>query len=259
MQLRLSLPYLLTIGSGALAFWFAWRMPEGGEARDDRDDGKEPLPGFLDGLRHVVGDSRLALTMAQGIGIFVMDRISLVNLFQPILAEKNFALWAAGPMLAWVSFCEAWGNARVKKFRAGVAADWSLRGILVVLTATMGLSLGWIGWAERWSTIALFTVYSLAAGLAYPLQRLAMNEAIPDSRMRATLISVESIIDRTVCAVIAWVLGGFLERRELDLFLHGTGLVTLLFCLGVFVLGRLMSGVSDVSSVKPDRPGSPSA
>ena len=59
----------------------------------------------------------------------------------------------------------------------------------------MGISLGWMGWAGPKLTLALFTVYSLAAGFAYPLQRQAMNEAIPDSRFRATLISVESLID----------------------------------------------------------------
>ena len=247
MQWHLSIPYWLTAAGAAAAFGFAWSLPEGGESEDfSKPTVSSPWMRISEVFNAIRSTPTIGLTMAQGIAVFAMDRIVLVNLFQPILNAKELGLLAAGPVLAWVSVTEAVAASQVKRFEKRFEVPRGTR--VLVLTAIMGMSLGWMGWAGPRLTLALFTVYSLAAGFAYPLQRQAMNEAIPDSRFRATLISVESLIDRAVCALVAWLLVGFLERREVETFLHLTGLCTLVFVILVMILRRFAEAELPFSS-----------
>ena len=56
-----------------------------------------------------------------------------------------------------------------------------------------------------------------------------INDAIPDSRYRATLLSVESIFDRAACAWIVSLSGGFVARGEIPSYLY-------ISSIGVFLL-----------------------
>ncbi len=53
-------------------------------------------------------------------------------------------------------------------------------------------------------------------GLAFPAQKQLLNDAIADSRYRATLNSVESMFDRTVTALVVAGMGTYLERSRAD-------------------------------------------
>jgi len=64
-----------------------------------------------------------------------------------------------------------------------------------VLTLTMAAMLAGLC-VGRGGTILALSVFSLASGLSFPIQRQLLNEAIVNSATRATLLSIESIIDR---------------------------------------------------------------
>ena len=51
------------------------------------------------------------------------------------------------------------------------------------------------------------------------MQRKLLNEAITDPAYRATLLSIESLIDRAVCALVVFLMGGFLARGAMASFL----------------------------------------
>jgi len=73
--------------------------------------------------------------------------------------------------------------------------------------------------------------------MTFPIQKQVLNDAIPDSRYRATFLSLESIVDRAVNALLATQIGGFLARDQLGPFLQGAGLATVVF-MGLLALLR---------------------
>ena len=84
-------------------------------------------------------------------------------------------------------------------------------------------------------TVVLLCVFSYATGLSFPIQRQLLNDAITDSGFRATLLSVESIIDRAACAWVAAMIGGYLQAGKLDAFVMGSAMVTLIAMAALYI------------------------
>jgi hypothetical protein len=168
--------------------------------------------------------------MLQGIVLFVLARIVTINLFQPILASKRFGLGAYGMVMAGMTLVEAVGAAR---------PNWMRRWFIdldsvCILSAIMGATALAIPFFGQNGTLGIFALFSLATGLSYPIQRQVMNDAIPDPDFRATILSLESLIDRAVTAVAA----ALLERlsHEMDAFLVVSGGLSVVMALGIQVL-----------------------
>ena len=82
---------------------------------------------------------------------------------------------------------------------------------------------------------------SLIVGFAYPIQRKLMNDVIPNSKYRATFLSIESIFDRAGSAFSAALIGGFVARGEVGSFLQfsagiSLGLMIILIAIVRWVL-----------------------
>jgi MFS family permease len=92
-----------------------------------------------------------------------------------------------------------------------------------------------------WVVVALLCLFAAATGFAYPVQRKLVNDAVPPQAPRATLLSVESIVDRAVCALAAVAAGAYLSAGHLDALLWHSALATAVL-LGAFQL-LLRSGV----------------
>lgn len=213
MEWRLTAPYWLTVAAAMTAVGFVLALP--------RQDGT-PAPfshGLAARLRSTGGtllrSPFLALLMVQGVAIFVLSRIVQVNLFQPILQGKALGLAACGPVMGAMTVFEAIGSARPGWVR-GWFSDLNAVFVLTLVLAGTMLAMPVAGAA---GIVAMLSVFAFATGLAYPIQRQLLNDHIPDSRYRATLLSAESIIDRAVCAVMAAQIGGYLQAGQLDLFL----------------------------------------
>ncbi|WP_412539376.1 MFS transporter [Longispora sp. K20-0274] len=209
--------------------------PVGPAAPDDR---RPPLRDTLTGAFAQLRGSRiLVLIMFQGVAIFTLARIGQVNLFQPILESKHVPLAWHGLVMSAMTLFEVFGAARSHRVRA-VLGD--LRAVFA-LTALMAGALALVVPVEAALVVACLCVFSLASGLSYPIQRKLLNEAITDSRYRATLLSTESILDRLVCALVALALGGYLAAGRLDAFLGhaalGAGLLMAVL-VPLFVLAR---------------------
>jgi hypothetical protein len=109
-----------------------------------------------------------------------------------------------------------------------------LNTLLIVLTAIMGLSILAITGLGRWGTLVSLAVFSVATGFSFPIQRQVINDAIKDSTFRATFMSIESILDRAVCAGVAYVIALYLSGNRLNELLATSGILTLL------LMGALM-------------------
>jgi predicted MFS family arabinose efflux permease len=154
----------------------------------------------------------------------VLARICTVNLFQPVLSQKAFSLSSYGLIMSALTVFEAVGAAHPQWLKRW----WSDLGAVFGLTVLMAVSMMGLAYFGQVGTVVCFCLFSLGCGLSFPIQRQLLNDAIPDSRYRATLLSIESLIDRAVCAVVASVLGGYVASGRTGDFLVYAGIASLL-------------------------------
>jgi len=231
MAWKVTLPYWLTAGSAFIALGLAMMLPKF-EGSAETSSAGAPLAArkklsFAVALEHVASSPKLLALMFQGVVIFVLARVISVNLFQPILAQKGFGIEAYGLVMAGMTLVEAVGSARPNWLRHRMTDIQAV----FFLSLFMGATVALVPFFNSTGTLVLFAVFSLVTGLSYPIQKQVMNEAIPDPEYRATVLSIESLIDRAVTAVVAAGLEHL--THQVDGFLLGLGLVSVGIMLAV--------------------------
>ncbi|MDX3664176.1 MFS transporter [Streptomyces sp. ID05-26A] len=224
MQWNMPSPYWLTAINAAIAVVLALRLPPiPGWTRPEGKTSK--LLAGVGGAFQALGKSRwLLLLMIQGIAMFTLVRILQVNLFQPVLESKDVPVGWYGSVLAAMTVFEAIAAARPHWLSRRIGPARSV----FLLTVVMALAIGFVAPSGGVVTIVLLCLFSVTAGMSFPVQKKLLNDAIPDSRYRATLLSMESIMDRAVCAVVAIALGAYLTGGRLDEFLVLSSVVTVI-------------------------------
>lgn len=191
MKWHLTLPYWVTALSGLAACHFAHRLPLlpwGSQLRHAAEK-KSTQTGFADVLRHLCRSPMLVLLMLQAVVIFVFGRLQ-VTYFQPLLSEKKFDVVDFGWIMAAMTVFEAIGafKARwLKKYITDINAVHFLCAALVL--SFLGIAL-----SRHSGTIAGFCVFGYFMGLIYPIQMQVLNDHITNSRHRATLLSIASLL-----------------------------------------------------------------
>ncbi|MCM2277441.1 MAG: MFS transporter [Oligoflexia bacterium] len=226
MEWHLALPYWLTAVTSAVAVIFVWRLPELEGARAPVSASVARGAGWQGPLLALWRAPLVPWVMLQGVAAFVLARVLQVNLFQPLLAAKGFSVASFGAVMALMTLFEALGS-----FAAGgrVFKKSSFGGVSVL---TLGVVAGLVITAVSraggiWGACTGLALFSLCIGILFPMQRQLMNEVIPDPRFRATLLSVESIVDRAICAWVALSLGEFVATgRVVDFLLRAAGIST---------------------------------
>ncbi|MQS39684.1 MFS transporter [Streptomyces katsurahamanus] len=251
MEWRTPSPYVLSALCCAVGVLLALRLPAlppgPGDSTGPDGDGRRKSWSPRDQLaagRMLRRSPLLALVMAQGVAVFTLVRVGQTNLFQPVLAAKDLPLAGFGVMMAGTTLFELAGAAR---------SGWLRRlgevRAVFLLTAVMALALALLVPAGLIGAAICLCVFSLAAGLVFPIQRQLVNGAIPGSAHRATLLSTESLIDRAVCALVVLALGGYLSRGQMNQFLVHVAIGTIL------LMGVLAVLVHRVRRAGPDDPG----
>jgi MFS family permease len=207
-------PYLLSAVTCAIAAVIALGFPALPKTNSDPVTVEPVLPALAGALRSLASSKRLMLLMAQGIAVFTLVRIGQANLFQPILESKHLPLHWFGVLMAATTVFEVAGAAR-----SAVLARFGQIRVVLVLTVLMAVALALVIPMGLAGTMVCLAVFSLASGLAFPVQRKLVNQAITEPARRATLLSVESLADRAVCALVVFVMGGFLARGAMSSFL----------------------------------------
>jgi MFS family permease len=228
MTLSRPTPYLLSAVSAAASLACAMALPRLVDAEpDERRSGVWREAGRA--LRQLRNSPWLALVMVQGVAVFTLSRICQVNLFQPILIDQGIPEPSHGGVLAAVTGAEAVGAAR---------PQWLGRKLqpltmVTVLSLAMAVSLAGITLGGPMTAMALLCLFSAVTGFAYPIQRKLVNDAVPPGAPRATLLSVESIIDRAVCALAAVAAGAYLSADRMDTLLWHSAALTAAVMLAV--------------------------
>lgn len=247
MSWHLTLPYWLTVVTSTLAFGYSLAMPDV-EARATAVEAGLASR-LADAFRALGRSPILLLIMLQGVAVFVLARICQVNLFQPILGARSFDLATYGLVMSAMTLFEAFGSQRpgwLRRWFSDLTAVY-------VLTVVMALTFLGLPSAGKPGTVALLCLFALACGLSYPIQRQLLNDHIPDSRYRATLMSVESIIDRAVCAVLAAQIGSSLTGGALDRYLVFSAALTLggMFLLWAGSRSLVVTSIASRDSLSP--------
>lgn len=233
MAWHVTLPYWLTAASALVAFGLALLLPALG-GRSDEGTGvsrnARPKLSLRVALEHVSHSPKLLALMFQGVVIFVLARVISVNLFQPILHAKGFGIEAYGLVMAGMTLIEAVGSARPNWLRSRMSDIHAV----FLLSILMGMSVLLLPFFASTGTLILFAVFSIVTGLSYPIQKQVMNEAIPDPEYRATILSLESLIDRAVTAGVAATIEQMTDR--VDSFLLGVGAVSIALMVVVQVV-----------------------
>jgi len=235
MSWKLTAPYWLTFVATALSAVFAWSLPK---LEQKVTHAVRTLP--IAGLARILLDTPvLIFLMLQGVAIFVLGRIVQVNLYQPILGSKAFDLVAYGWVMALMTLFEAIGS-----YYPGLFRRWfdDLNSVFL-LTVAMALSIAIIPLSGQAGTLIALSLFALACGFSFPIQRQLLNDAIPDSRFRATILSVESILDRAVNAWVATLLGASLAGGQLSFFLLAAAGITIVAMFLLFLGLRATSAI----------------
>ncbi|WP_055565314.1 MFS transporter [Streptomyces atriruber] len=252
-------PYVLSAASAAGSLVCAVALPRlaGADGGTEKRDGGRRGGAFLrdagTALRCVASSRWLALVMVQGVAIFTLSRICQVNLFQPILLDHGIAEASHGGVMAAMTVAEAVASARPQWLsRRLPPVAW-----VSILSLALAGTLAAMTFGGPWAVVVLLCLFAAATGFAYPIQRKLVNDAVPADAPRATLLSVESIVDRAVCALAAIAAGAYLAAGRLDALLWHSALATAVL-IGVFQLLLRSGAVSRESAgraVPPARPG----
>ncbi|MEU5210069.1 MFS transporter [Streptomyces sp. NPDC020742] len=234
MALAHPAPYLLSAVGAAGSLLCALVLPRQSTARTAAPGPRRALPlrEAAAALRTVRATPWLALVMVQGVAVFTLSRICQVNLFQPVLLDHGIAENTHGSVLAAITVAEALASARPQWLGSRLSpVTW-----VSVLSVGMAATLAALTIGGAWPAVVLLCLFSAVTGFAYPLQRKLVNDAIPAGAPRATLLSVESIVDRGVCALAAVAAGGYLAAHRLDALLWQSALATVVLLAVVHLL-----------------------
>lgn len=236
MQWHLTLPYWLTAINATTGLVFAFLLPE------TKFNATKTRLSVVELFSVLIKNPYLILLMFQGVALFVLARICQVNLFQPILEHKGFSAVTYGMVMAIMTIFEALGSFKSKWIR-NYLNDLNA---IFVFTVFIGISFfvmsfdSFLGLNIKMITIVALCLFSYVIGISFPIQRQLINQAIPEPRLRASLLSSESIIDRGVNSFVAGSLGLALASGQLLLFLRKSAIVAM---LSVFIIALLIKFV----------------
>jgi hypothetical protein len=177
-----------------------------------RSDRPGVAPGPLT-ARECVNDMRASIAMvgrrrnlAWAIGysavVFVLLR-STEHVYQPYLKASGFDIAETGLIFAatyFVAAAVAHNADALRRLLAERTLIWALLGTLVVTFLALGVMSGPL-------TLGVLAIQAAANGLYSPLVKPMLNREILDSRRRATVLSVESMIRRAALGLLAPAVG----------------------------------------------------
>jgi MFS family permease len=200
---NLRLPYLATAAVASVAFFVALSMREGrAMPRSMAITPAECVAHMRDSFRMVF--RRRTLAWSIGVSAVVFTLLQSTELaYQPYLKASGFGIAATGLVFAAAYFVAAVVAHNADALRRRFAEPillWGLLGTLVITFLILGQISGTMA-------LGVLAVQAVARGLYSPLLKPMLNRDIHDSNLRATVLSVESMVRRTVYCLFALGIG----------------------------------------------------
>ena len=224
-EIDLVLPYAITGLVAAAAAIAAFRM------RDDRVRSRRVRLWWheaIGALAEVGSNPRLAWLVGYSAVVFLLLRAT-AYVYQPYLAERGLGTGAIGAVFASVYLIAAFAARATHRLRAWFGDDAVLWGLLGTLAISF-VALARAG-SGVWM-LALLVIQAVAHGVYAPLTKPLLNREVTDSRRRAAVLSVESMIRRAALGLFAPLAG---------LYGQDDGLV---LCGAVGIAGLVVLGIA---------------
>ncbi len=236
-EVDLALPYIATAVVGVFAFMIALRM-----GNDHHEPVKAPaqtlgseLRSYVEHMRQATRDllnsKRLIWAIAYSAVVFVLLRAT-IYLYQPYLKDRGFGIAETGFVFAGVYMVATFVAHQGDLLRRMLGE----RNLVWGLLATLALSFMLLNQiAGQWA-LCLLLVQAIANGLYSPLVKPMLNREIADSRRRATMLSMESIVRRIAMGVFSPIAGFYGHSSAMYL------------CGGIGLMGIILLALSSRSA-----------
>ncbi len=211
-EVDLALPYLATAAVGLLAFCIALMM------RDDQhihsasksSETSQPMSTELrsymqhmgEAFGNVIRSKRLLWAIAYSAVVFVLLKAT-VYLYQPFLNARGFGIAETGFVFSGLYLVASFTAFKTHFLRSWLGERTLVWGLLAALAISFVL-LNQI--SAQW-VLALLAVQAVATGLYSPIVKPLLNREISDSKRRATMLSMESIVKRSAMGAFSPVAG----------------------------------------------------
>ncbi len=192
-----------------------------------------PRPRFaarvIEGGRRVLARPALLFAVLFSTLVFTLVRMS-IYLHQPYLSAAGFGLAEVGLVMALLSVGAALAAYRIDGLRRALGE----RALVVLLPLSLALSYALLGrFVAGWGVVLLLA-QSLVNGAWSPFSKELINREIHDSSLRATVLSVESMVRRLAFGLFAPLAGLMMDRGGLPGGLYA--------CAGLGGLGVALLG-----------------
>lgn len=216
MAVHLFLPYILSALNSLIAFGAAFFLPEEFSRKEKKSSSliKEMFQSLL-------GSPLLLGLIIQGAGIFILQRIALVQLYQPLLKEKGVLIGYFGILMSAMTVAEALGSSLATKVK-NYLSDYKA---VFLLTIFLCASTYLLGSGGKMVIMGAFLIFSFICGLAFPIQKQLMNDFIPSADLRASFLSLESLLDRSLCSLLVLFFAPQIEQGEIGDIFHTAALL----------------------------------
>lgn len=206
MKLSLLLPYAITAINALIAFFMATQMPDILAQKN-----KTKQFNFRDFFKSLQNSPLLFVLILQGASIFVLQKIALVQLFQPLLTFQGFAVVHFGIIMSVITIFESLGSylaPYIQKMMSDRTAVFILS--FAIIAAFFAASI-----PSKILSVFFLCLFSLFIGLAFPIQKQILNDNISENQFRATYLSLESLMDRLICSFLIYFIGSNLTSHDI--------------------------------------------
>ncbi len=228
-SIDLRLPYVVTgiVSLTAVVVAVGMREPPHTAGKQQALTWREVGDSILTAGRTIRRANGLLWAILYSAAIFVLIRMSDA-LYQPVLKDLGFGFFAMGAVFAGLNLVAsaAAGNVcRLTRWMSDVRAMW-------VLPLTLVVSYLFLDAFGPVTAVVLMVAQYWVTGIYSPFTKSLINHRIDSSDVRATVLSAESAIKRTVVAVVSPLLGLIISRFSLQAGLYA--------CAAVGVVGAAM-------------------
>lgn len=217
------LPYIITFAFCLMALSFSLTLPK--DRKLEKVTKEKAKADIVDSVLYIFKGDNVLRFMLQGAGLFILQRVCMLQLFQPLLKAKDVDVQSFGIVMSLMTVAEAFAASKSANFSKilpkRLKDDKTSLPILTIALATVFIFLGRL---DGYFSIAGLVIFSGFCGLIFPLQKQLLNDSIVDDGKRATILSLESIIHRGLASIFTFAIGYFITRYSLPPLFQWTGI-----------------------------------
>lgn len=228
MKYSITAPYLITTVFCVIAVLFSFALPSESKNQNSQNDQNSFIKDLQKVSQIMKQTPTLLLLMIQGSGFFVLERICMLQLFQPLLKNQNFSVESFGFVMSGMTIFEAFAAAKSSKLKKYFNSDKSsIFWLTIFLCGTFSV----LGILPHYFVLLGLGFFALFCGFIFPIQKQLLNDHIPAPEYRATLLSVESIVQRIMASIFTYLTGIFISTGKLSWLFFGTSCIIILITI----------------------------